>query len=82
VTTVRIGVLPFWGEYGDWGSDEESKTILHPSSSLDDCHDSGVSDEASWLLPSSILLLHNELPKLCSGNSVDIRVVFGFKNST
>jgi hypothetical protein len=44
VTAMRIGVLPFWGGYADWGSDEdedkESKTILHPSSSSDNCHDS------------------------------------------
>jgi hypothetical protein len=40
VTAVRIGVLPFWGGYTNWGSDkdEESKTILHPSSSSDDYH--------------------------------------------
>jgi hypothetical protein len=72
VTAVRIEVLLFWGGYADWGLDEESKTILHPSSSSsDDCHDSGVSNEASWLLPSSVLLLHNGLPGSCSGNSVD-----------
>jgi hypothetical protein len=56
--------------------------ILHPSSSSDDCHDSGVSKEASWLLPYSVLLLHNRLPGSCSGNSIDIQVVFRFKNST
>jgi hypothetical protein len=88
VTAVRIGDLGFcrsavgtnWGL--DKDEDEESKTILHPFSSSDDCHDSGVSDEASWLLPSSVLFLHNGLPGSCSGRSVDIRVMFGFKKST
>jgi hypothetical protein len=61
VTAVRIGDLWFFSSAvgTNWGSDkdedEESKTILHLSSSSDDCHDSGVSDEASWLLPSSVV---------------------------
>jgi hypothetical protein len=42
MTAMRIGTLPFWGGYADWGSDkdEESKKIFHPSSSSDDRHDS------------------------------------------
>jgi hypothetical protein len=87
VTAVRIGDLGFcrsavgtnWGS--DIDEDEESKTILHLSSSSDDCHDLGVLDEAFWLLPSLVLLLHNGLPGLCLGNSIDIWVVFGFKKS-
>jgi hypothetical protein len=40
VTAIRIGVMLFWGGYVDWGSneDEESKMILHPSYSSNDCH--------------------------------------------
>jgi hypothetical protein len=51
----RYAVGTNWGSDKDEDEDEESKTILHPSSSSDDCHDSGVSDEASWLLPSSVV---------------------------
>lgn len=61
VTTVRIGDLGFFRSAvgTNWGSDKdedkESKTILHPSSSSNNCHNSGVSDEASWLLPYSVV---------------------------
>jgi hypothetical protein len=43
---------------------------------------SSSSDEIMKLFHSLVLLLHNGLPRSYSGNLVNNRVVFGFKDST
>jgi len=69
VTAVRIRVLPFWGGYADWGSDEDDPSSFFFFGRLSRF---GVSDEASWLLLSSVLLLHNGLLGSCLGLRIQL----------
>jgi len=75
MNAVRTGALPFWGGYADWGSDEdkELKTILHPSSSSDDRHDSESRTKARSFLALAFFG-SSSLQRVT-------QVVFGFKIS-